>query len=125
MCRTLFGYGLSLMILALGASGAAAAVATPMPGQALAAVSAAVPAAMCGYSCRSGGRYIPGPPSVCAEEGLNYCGPSRGPGGAPVVRRDDGYRGYGAPRDEGFGRGCRTITIEREDGSIRRIRRCD
>jgi hypothetical protein len=49
------------------------------------------------------GRCIPGPPSVCAEEGLNYC----------------------AYRDEGFGRGCRAITIEREDGSIRRIRRCD
>ena len=124
MCRTLFGYGLGLMILAFGASGAAAAVAAPVPGQALAALPAAVPVAMCGYSCRSGGRYIPGPPSVCAEEGLNYCGPSRGPGWAPpFVRRDD--RGYGAYRDEGFGRGCRTITIEREDGSIRRIRRCD
>lgn len=36
------------------------------------------PAAMCGYTCRSGGRYIPGPPSVCAEEGLQYCGSSRG-----------------------------------------------
>ena len=36
------------------------------------------PAAMCGNTCRNGGRYIPGPPSVCAEEGLNYCGSSRG-----------------------------------------------
>ena len=36
------------------------------------------PAAMCGYSCRNGGRYIPGPPSVCEEEGLSYCGSSRG-----------------------------------------------
>jgi hypothetical protein len=36
------------------------------------------PAAMCGYTCRSGGRYIPGPPGVCAEQGLQYCGSSRG-----------------------------------------------
>src|ERR1044072_4986184 len=39
------------------------------------------PAAVCGRSCRNGGRYIPGPPSVCADEGLNYCGSSRGGGG--------------------------------------------
>ena len=29
----------------------------------------------------------------------------------------DGYRAYGSA-------GCRTITIERDDGSVRRIRRC-
>ena len=29
---------------------------------------------------------------------------------------DRGYRGY---------RGCRTVTIERDDGSVRRVRRCD
>src|SRR4051812_29729651 len=65
------------------------------------------PAAMCGYSCRNGGRYIPGPPSVCEEEGLSYCGSSRG-GASPrreieedeeVVRPGGGYgpRGYGSP----------------------------
>jgi hypothetical protein len=124
MYRKLVRYGLSLVILGLGASSAGAAVGTSIPSRALATLSATTPAAMCGYSCRSGGRYIPGPPSVCAEEGLNFCGPSRGAGGPPPgFRRDD--RGYGGSRDDGGGRGCRTITIERDDGSIRRIRRCD
>jgi hypothetical protein len=31
------------------------------------------------------------------------------------------YRAYGY--DRGY-RGCRTVTIERDDGSIRRVRRC-
>jgi hypothetical protein len=40
------------------------------------------------------------------------------------------YRGYGYDRryrsygyDRGY-RGCRTVTIERDDGSVRRVRRC-
>jgi hypothetical protein len=33
-----------------------------------------------------------------------------------------GYRSYGYYR--GYDRGCRTVTIERDDGSVRRIRRC-
>ena len=28
-------------------------------------------------------------------------------------------------REGSYGRGCKTITIERDDGSVRRIRRCD
>jgi hypothetical protein len=32
------------------------------------------------------------------------------------------YRAYGY--DRGY-RGCRTVTIERDDGSVRRVRRCD
>jgi hypothetical protein len=39
--------------------------------------------------------------------------------------RDDNrrpYRAYGYDRGD---RGCRTVTIERDDGSVRRIRRCD
>ena len=32
-----------------------------------------------------------------------------------------GYRAYGY--DRGY-RGCRTVTIERDDGSVRRVRRC-
>jgi hypothetical protein len=32
------------------------------------------------------------------------------------------YRAYGY--DRGYG-GCRTVTIERDDGSVRRVRRCD
>jgi hypothetical protein len=33
-----------------------------------------------------------------------------------------GYRSYGY--DRGYDRGCRTVTIERDDGSVRRVRRC-
>ena len=33
-----------------------------------------------------------------------------------------GYGSYGYYR--GYDRGCRTVTIERDDGSVRRIRRC-
>ena len=33
-----------------------------------------------------------------------------------------GYRSYGYYR--GYDRGCRTVTIERDDGSVRRVRRC-
>jgi hypothetical protein len=33
------------------------------------------------------------------------------------------YRAYGY--DRGYRRGCRTVTIERDDGSVRRVRRCD
>jgi hypothetical protein len=32
------------------------------------------------------------------------------------------YRAYGY--DRGY-RGCRTVTIERDDGSVRTVRRCD
>jgi hypothetical protein len=28
-------------------------------------------------------------------------------------------------REGGYGRGCKTITIQRDDGSMKRIRRCD
>jgi hypothetical protein len=52
------------------------------------------PAAMCGYSCRSGGRYIPGPPSVCYERGLNYCGSSRDAVPGPMQRDHDSEGGY-------------------------------
>ena len=45
---------------------------------------------------------------------------------------DDGYRGDGyRGRDRGYeGRSgyagdCKTVTIERDDGSVKRIRRCD
>jgi hypothetical protein len=53
------------------------------------------------------------------------------PGGVGVDRpayrdRDDRYRDYNyVPRDRYRSRGCRTVTIERDDGSIRTIRRCD
>ncbi|MER2264612.1 hypothetical protein [Methylobacterium oxalidis] len=81
-----------LLIAGLGA--AAAAPGLPQAGRGLAErlSEGATPVAMCGYSCRRGGRYIPGPPSVCYEEGLNYCGSSRDVG---PRRFYDGYdRGY-------------------------------
>ncbi|MGA0596832.1 hypothetical protein [Enterovirga sp. CN4-39] len=55
-------------------SAAAASAAPGMPGG-TAGAGAARPVAMCGYSCRDGGRYMPGPPSVCHEEGMRHCGP--------------------------------------------------
>jgi hypothetical protein len=88
-------------------------------------------AAMCGRSCNNGGRYIQGPPEVCAENGLNYCGPSRGrrePGVGVVVPGTGIGIGVG-PGGAGVvvapGSNCRTITVQRDDGSVRRIRRCD
>ena len=38
---------------------------------------------------------------------------------------DRAYRAYGYDRGYRGYRGCRTVTIERDDGSVRRIRRCD
>jgi hypothetical protein len=130
MCRALVRYGLapSMLILALGLSGAEAFVAKPIPPEP-AIESAVLPAAMCGYTCRSGGRYIPGPPEVCYDRGLEYCGPSRDRGPSVVVPLPGGggvgIYGRDRPRSEEFGSRCRTVTIERDDGSIRRIRRCD
>ena len=96
-----------------------------------AATEIVTPAAMCGRSCRNGGRYIPGPPSVCADEGLNYCGSSRGGGGgggAAVVIPGTGVGIGVGPGGVGIGvapRRCRTITVQRSDGSVRRTERCD
>lgn len=95
--------------------------------------SLATPVAMCGRSCRNGGRYIPGPPSVCEANGLNYCGSSRGGGGGGggvgVVIPGTGVGIGVGPGGVGVGvvpgGNCRTITIQRDDGSVRRIRRCD
>ena len=36
--------------------------------------------------------------------------------------RYQGTTGYG---ERSYDRGCRTITVRRDDGSVRRIRRCD
>lgn len=84
-------------------------------------------AAMCGRYCEYGGRYIPGPPEVCYERGLNFCGPSRQaprPGIGIQIPGVGGVGVYGPPAAPSYGN-CRTITIERDDGSVRRIRRCD
>jgi len=118
----------ALLTLCFGAGGANAFVASP----ALTGMSAdplATPVAMCGVTCRNGGRYIPGPPEVCARNGLEWCGPrDRGPGVGVVV---PGVGGVGiGPGGVGVRvgpppRDCRTITVQRDDGSVRRIRRCD
>src|SRR5215207_6342069 len=93
MGRKLVKIGLATaMLIGLGLGSAEAAPMRPMSPEALRLGSAATPTAMCGFSCRSGGRYIPGPPGVCAARGLNYCGSSRGWGGPP---RGRGYYGEG------------------------------
>jgi hypothetical protein len=98
---------IGLMLSGLGSFGAAASFIPPLPRDAIGA-PAAIPGAMCGFSCRGGGRYIPGPPSVCYARGLNYCGSSRGYGPPPYVeRRFYGprrfYGGpYGPPRRYGW-----------------------
>lgn len=129
--RTPVGFAFAIMLtLGFSADSARAFIAKPNPTDAT-SLSAVTPIAMCGRSCRNGGRYIQGPPSVCEQYDLNYCGSSRrgpepgvgvyvpgtgigigiGPGGPGV---------YVAP-----GGNCRTITVERDDGTVRRIRRCD
>ena len=71
------------VLLSMAAGGALWLAAVPagaapaVPGG-IAGASPSEPVAMCGYSCNNGGRYIPGPPSVCREEGLRYCGSSSG-----------------------------------------------
>jgi len=82
--------GLLLGGLTVSSAGAAPGVTTAADG--IGAGTRTLPVAMCGRSCRSGGRYIPGPPSVCYEEGLNYCGSSRDAG--PPSRFYDERRGY-------------------------------
>ena len=119
----------SAILLAAGFSATRAEAFMPKPIGLDAATAIVTPAAMCGRSCRNGGRYIPGPPSVCAEEGLNYCGSSRGGGGVGVVVPGTGIGVGVGPGGGGVyvapGGNCRTITVERDDGSVRRIRRCD
>jgi hypothetical protein len=119
-----------LLTLGFGASSAQAFVASPMP-TIETDLSSVTPVAMCGRSCRNGGRYIQGPPSVCEQYDLNYCGPSRrGPEpGVGIVVPGTGI-GIGiGPGGGGVSvapsSNCRTVTVERDDGSVRRIRRCD
>ena len=92
-------YVATILLVGLG-SRADAAPGVPTTAQSLGVAFAMTPIAMCGYSCRRGGRYIPGPPSVCSDEGLNYCGSSRDVG--PRRFYDGGGydgRGYGRRYD--------------------------
>ena len=120
----------TLLTLCFGAGGANAFVASPR----LTGVSPAsfvTPVAMCGVTCRNGGRYIPGPPEVCARRGLEYCGSSRGGPGPGVGVVVPGVGGVGVgPGGVGVRvgparRDCRTITTRRSDGSVTRVERCD
>lgn len=120
----------ALLTLCLGAGSASAFVAGPaLTG--IAADSLVTPAAMCGRTCRSGGRYIPGPPEVCYQRGLEYCGSSRGGGGGGgvgVVVPGVGGVGVG-PGGVGVrvgpDRSCRTVTTRRPDGSVTTVRQCN
>jgi hypothetical protein len=125
----------ALLTLCFGAGSANAFVASPVL-TGISADSLATPVAMCGRTCRNGGRYIPGPPDVCYQRGLEYCGSSRGGGGGggggggvgvviPGTGVGVGVGPGGAGVVVGPGSNCRTITVQRDDGSVRRIRRCD
>jgi hypothetical protein len=107
-------------VLVLGLSvNAANAFVAPVPAPHVAPLIE--PVAMCGHTCRSGGRYIPGPPEVCYRRGMEYCGSSR-PGvsvGVPGMGVE--IRGPRVERE----RNCRTVTVERSDGSVTRRRSCD
>lgn len=93
MSGQLMKYGFVIGLLTIGCDlrNAEASKFEPLP-QDVPIVEAPITlAAMCGYSCRSGGRYIPGPPSVCDNVGLRYCGSSRGDGGgAWLLLRNEG-----------------------------------
>src|SRR3954447_16246706 len=97
MRRELLKYGLATaMLMGPSLTGADAAAMRPMSPEALGLGPMSTPVAMCGRTCRNGGRYIPGPPQVCYEQGLEYCGSSReGGGGYGPDGRGDGGGGYG------------------------------
>lgn len=85
------GLAIGVLIMGFDPRNAEASVYGPVPRDVLGVKAHVTPAAMCGYSCRSGGRYIPGPPSVCYDAGLRYCGSSRGDGGgAWLLLRNEG-----------------------------------
>jgi hypothetical protein len=74
-----------------------------------------------------GGLLAAATPAPTVAQGVHI-----GPGGVGIdigrpgwrERHHRAYRGYAYER--GFrGHGCRTVTIERDDGSVKRIRRCD
>lgn len=120
----------SALLLASGFGATRAEAFMPKP-MGLEGTAIVTPAAMCGRSCMGGGRYYPGPPGVCAQYGLNYCGSSRGgpgpgvgvvvPGvGVGVVGPGGVYVGPGG----GGGGGCRTTTVRRPDGTVITRRSC-
>ena len=96
----------------------------------IAALPGVTPAAMCGRSCEGGGRYIPGPPEVCAERGLRYCGSSRDRG--PAIQVPGVSIELGGPPVRRGGVDCRELRLaclnkeqlgEQGEGNCRRYRR--
>src|SRR3954470_21296848 len=103
MRRELLKSGLvTALLIGLGLTGADAAAIRPMSPEALGLGALSTPAAMCGYTC-SAVADVPGPPQVCYQRGLQYCGPSRGGGyGGGGYGGGYGGGGYGGG---GYGRG--------------------
>src|SRR3954451_9702264 len=99
MRRGLLKYGLAAaMLIGQSLTGADAAAMRPISPESLSLGPMSTPVAMCGNTCRKGGRYIPGPPQVCYDRGLEYCGSSRGGGyggGGEYGFRGGGYGGGG------------------------------
>ena len=81
MRRGLLTYGLATaMLIGLRLTSADAAAIRPMSPEVLGLGARSTPVALCGYTC-SAVADVPGPPQVCYQRGLQYCGPSRGGGG--------------------------------------------
>jgi hypothetical protein len=98
---TRFSLASGALVLGLGVSSASAFAAGPRSPEALGAAAMAEPAALCGYTC-SAVADVPGPPQVCYQRGLQYCGPSRG-GGGYGGGGYEGRGGYGGGRGYGGG----------------------
>jgi hypothetical protein len=121
MRKGILGSALLAVALTFGSGLGTAHAFSAAPGLGIAHESLVVPAAMCGRSCAGGGRYIQGPPSVCREAGLRYCGSSRDRGPAAVVVP---VPGVGIEVGRRPVERCRTVTVQRPDGSIRTTREC-
>jgi len=63
-------------------------------------------------------------PSMAQSVGVEVPGVGGVRVGEPRYREDRYRERRGYREREVSGRGCRTVTIERDDGSVKRIRRC-
>lgn len=71
------------------------------------------------------GGFATGTPGSALAQGVYLQGPGVGVEIGRPAYREHYYRDRSYAYDrERFG-GCRTITIERDDGSVRKVRRCD